>query len=177
MSNLPSDQALRAVISSYPEADADSVQTGMTFLHTAAKIMRHYEDFFAHYGLSAGKFTVMLILQQSLEAALTPSECAKHAGVSRGTISGLLNGLEREGLIFRKLHPEDGRMAKIQLSESGRKLLERLLPDYLKWTAILTSALSEPEKKLFKRIMGKLHTRSAQFCQCRAIKLTSIQPS
>lgn len=134
----------------------------LSFLQIASEVLKNYEAFFARYGLSAGKLTILILLQRELEAGLTPSECADHAGVSRGTITGLLDGLERQGLIKREPHPTDGRMMRIHLSEAGLNLLETVLPEHFERTAELMSALSEAERQTLKGLINKLQTQMSQ---------------
>ena len=159
MSNLPFKSVLQSLIADLPNdlnIDLNSVWAAIVLLQTSAQLMKRYEHFFERYDLSSGRFTVLLVLYQSLEPTLTPTECAERAGVSRGTVSGLLNRLDRQGLIVRTLHPEDGRMISIQLSEAGSQLMKEVLPEYLKWAATLIARLDLAEKDSLRELMVKL---------------------
>ena len=45
------------------------------------------------FGLSVGRFSLLMILHRYSESELTPSDLAQRAGVTRATVTGLLDGL------------------------------------------------------------------------------------
>jgi DNA-binding MarR family transcriptional regulator len=153
---LPNSQALLNLASRYPELDVASVETCLAFLNTTADVFEALDTHFARYGLSMGKFTVLMQLLQAGEQGLTPSECAERAGVTRGTITGLLDGLERSGWVRRQPHPADRRMLTVQFTQKGQQLVSEMLPDHFCRTTGLMANLSEAEKKTFIELLAKL---------------------
>lgn len=153
---LPNNQILLNLASRYPELDMASVQTCLAFLNTTADVYEALDTHFARYGLSMGKFTLLMQLLQAGEPGLTPSECAERAGVTRGTITGLLDGLERDGLVKRRPHPADRRMLSVQLTEKGQQLLDKMLPDHFCRTTGLMANLTDAEKKTLIELLAKL---------------------
>ncbi len=79
----------------------------------------------APYGLSEGRFIVLFLLHGA-GGTLPPHELAERAGVTRATISGLIDGLQREGLLQRRSDAEDGRRLQIVLTTQGKCLAETL---------------------------------------------------
>ena len=154
--DLPDYQTLLHLAKYYPELDITSVQTCLAFLNATADVYQAFDAHFARYGLSMGKFTILMQLLQAGEQGLTPSECAERAGVTRGTITGLLDGLERDGLVKRQPHPADRRMLTIQLTPKGKQLLEQMLPDHFCRTTNLMTNLSDAEKKTLIELLAKL---------------------
>ena len=149
-------QTLQTLASCYPELDIDSVETCLAFLRATADVQAALDTHFARYGLSMGKFTLLMQLLQADEQGLTPSECAERAGVTRATITGLLDGLEREGLVKRQPCPSDRRMLSVQLTDEGRVLLSAMLPDHFCRTTGLMSHLTTTEKKTLIELLQKL---------------------
>ncbi len=72
----------------------------------------------APHGLSEGRFIVLFLLHGA-GGTLPPHELAERAGVTRATISGLIDGLQREGLLQRRSDAEDGRRLQIVLTTQG----------------------------------------------------------
>lgn len=140
----------------YPELDIAAVETCLTFLHTTADVYQAIDAHFARYSLSKGKFTLLMQLFQADEKGLTPSECAERAGVTKATITGLLDGLERDGLVKRFPDSEDRRMLRLQLTEQGRDLLSRMLPDHFCRTTNLMANLTDSEKKTLIKLLNKV---------------------
>src|SRR6266699_1966756 len=82
-------------------------ETYLYFLRIASDILAQQQAFFGRYDLSEGKLVVLQLVRQAPQHRLTPSALAEAAGVTRGTMTGLLAGLERSGLVKRTQHPED----------------------------------------------------------------------
>jgi DNA-binding MarR family transcriptional regulator len=110
---------------------------------------------FRPYGLSTGTFNVLMILEGAPEP-LCPWEIGERLLVTRGTVTGLLDSLERAGLITRSRHPEDRRMLLIELTEAGRALLRRVWVDHFPAEKTMTAPLSQREKETLIRLLGKL---------------------
>jgi DNA-binding MarR family transcriptional regulator len=87
---------------------------------------------------------------------IPPSEFAERANVTRATITGLLDGLEREGLVQRQPHPKDRRMLVVHLTHQGRELMQNILPEHFCRTKKLMETLTAAEKKNLVRLLQKL---------------------
>lgn len=138
----------------YPDLDVESAETCLAFLRAAADVQIALDTHFARHDLSIGKFT--LLMQLFTGDGLTPSECATRSGVTRATITGLLDGLERDGLLERHSNPGDRRMLKIHLTDQGRTLLEQMLPDHFCRVTGLMAHLTSTEKQTLIQLLQKL---------------------
>lgn len=154
--SFPDQQAILNLAKRYPELDIASVETCLAFLNTTADVYQALDVHFAHYDLSMGKFTILMQLLQADEQGLTPSECAEKCGVTRATITGLLDGLERKELVIRKPYPSDRRMLSIYLTDKGRQLLSQMLPDHFCRTTNLMANLTDTEKKTLIELLIKV---------------------
>jgi DNA-binding MarR family transcriptional regulator len=132
------------LVSQISEADTDSIETYLYFLWVAGDIFAQQQAFFGRYDLSEGKLVVLQLLHQAPQSRLTPTALAEAANVTRGTMTGLLAGLERSGLVKRTQHPEDGRMFSIEPTEQAFDLLERILPESVQHIEAL---MSPPARK------------------------------
>lgn len=146
--------ALQSLAQRYAELDVDSVEACLAFLRATADVQVALDTHFARYGLSMGKFT--LLMQLSQVDGLTPSDCAERSGVTRATITGLLDGLEREELVERRPCPDDRRMLRIHLTKKGRNLLNQMLPDHFCRTTGLMANLTATEKKTLIKLLKKV---------------------
>lgn len=149
-------QTLQNLANSYPELDIASVETCLAFLNTTADVYAALSAHFARYNLSMGKFTLLMQLLQADKQELTPSECAERTGVTRATVTGLLDGLERDKLVIRQPYPADRRMLSVQLTDKGRELLSQMLPDHFCRTTNLMAHLTEAEKKTLIKLLAKV---------------------
>ncbi|MGB7375574.1 MAG: MarR family transcriptional regulator [Rivularia sp. (in: cyanobacteria)] len=152
----PIQTALAQLAQKYPELDISSVEACLTFLDTSTEVQQAFDAHFARYNLSMGKFTLLIQLFVASEKGLTPSQFAERANVTRATITGLLDGLEREDLVQRQPYPEDRRKLTIVLTDKGRELISKMLPDHFCRTTNMMSNLTATEKKTFIKLLGKL---------------------
>lgn len=156
--SIPNRQTIEQLAQQFPEVDLASVETCLAFLDTTADVYSALEIHFARHGLSVGKFTLLMQLFVAGEQGLTPSEFAERAGVTRATITGLLDGLERENLVQRQPHPADRRMLTIHLTDKGRELISNLLPDHFCRTTNMMAHLTTAEKKTLIELLCKLRS-------------------
>jgi DNA-binding MarR family transcriptional regulator len=154
LKQLPKHEALQKATADYPGADVSAVETCLALLHIAGEVEAAYGAHFARHGLSQARFIVLMELQR--EGNLRPAELAEHTGVTRATMTGLLDGLEKEGLILRRAHAEDGRMWSVRLSAKGRQRLEGVLPDHYRRTAALMTGLSTEERQHLTELLTKV---------------------
>jgi DNA-binding MarR family transcriptional regulator len=153
---LPRHQLFLDLVRQVSEADIPSVETYVYFLRVAGDIFAQQQAFFERYELSEGKLAVLLLLRQAPQSRLTPSALAEAAGVTRGTMTGLLAGLERSGLVKRTQHPEDGRMLSIELTEPVLDLFERLLPERITRIVAFMSSFTQEEQQQLRALLEKM---------------------
>jgi DNA-binding MarR family transcriptional regulator len=155
MQLFPGQEAFQALERDFPDFDLESVETCLVFLNATAEVYATFDAHFERYGLSAGKFTILMQLYTA-KRDMPPSEFANRANVTRATITGLLDRLEREELVERKAHPSDRRMLTIHLTDKGEALIEGILPDHFCRTKELMASLTTSEKKTFVKLLRKL---------------------
>ena len=160
MQVFPEQEAFQALERDFPDFDLESVEICLEFLNTTAEVYAAFDAHFDRYGLSAGKFTILMQLYTAKQD-MSPSEFANRANVTRATITGLLDRLEREELIERKAHPNDRRMLTVHLTERGKVLIERILPDHFCRTRGLMANLTALEKKTLTQLLKKLRSSTS----------------
>ena len=155
--DLPKYEAIEQRSKRYPQVDAGAVQSFLVLLRVASDVLEAFEQFLARHGMSQGRFSVLMLLNRDPDQPLSPSDLANKCGVTRATMTGLLDGLERERLIKREADRNDRRMLLIQLTTKGRKVLDGMLPDYYHRIALLMQDLSNNEKHQLVELLGKVN--------------------
>ncbi|MBS1691479.1 MAG: MarR family transcriptional regulator [Actinobacteria bacterium] len=67
---------------------------------------------------------------------------AEEVGVSRSTLSGVLNTLERRGLVRRRPHESEGRLVLVSNTATGEELMNELFPKFNAEEAFVVESLS-----------------------------------
>jgi DNA-binding MarR family transcriptional regulator len=160
----PRQQLLCDLARQVPNADFPSIETYSSLAQVASGLLAQQQAFLVRYELSEGKFIVLQLLRQAPQSRLTPSALAQAAGVTRGTMTGLLAGLERSGLVKRTRHPEDGRMAHIELTEQALELFERVLPERVSRIMGFMSALTADEQHQLLALLEKMERSLPALC-------------
>lgn len=137
-------------------SDAQGVRLCFQVLSLAAAIDRDCAALLAPHGLSEGRFVLLFLLDAAGEGGLAPKDLAQRAGISRATVTGLLDGLAHEGLVLRLPDAQDRRALRIQLTPRGRALARPLLARHGRWIASLFSALNDRERQQLARLLDKV---------------------
>jgi DNA-binding MarR family transcriptional regulator len=157
--DLPKYESIRQQSERYPQIDPRAVEAFLVLWRTATDTLSAFECFLGKHGMSQGKFTVLMILNRNPEQGVNPSELADRAGVTRATMTGLLEGLEREKLISRQGDRVDRRRAVVRLTPAARTMLDGLLPDYFSQLHLLMTDLSEGDKEQLTELLMRISSR------------------
>ncbi|MEN4918044.1 MarR family transcriptional regulator [Achromobacter spanius] len=105
--------------------------------------------------LSEGKF-VLLFLLHGQPDGLPPHELAERAGVTRATITGLVDGLERDGYVLRQSGQADRRKIAVMLTAKGKTAAARLFKEHTAWIGSLFAGLSGAEQRQLGDLLAKV---------------------
>lgn len=167
--NLPRYECLLEASREFPDLDPSATEVFLHLLRAGDEAFRIVDSDLAQHELSQGGFGVLMALWGNCqraacaaEKALTPAELAERTGVTRATITGLVDTLERAGLVTRKPHHDDRRMMSVDLTPEGEKLLAAIMPEHFRRMAWLMEPLSERERKTFVNLLGKVMRRAGE---------------
>lgn len=153
----PLQKLINGIGEHFPSDNMNDIHTILVLLRTVRDVQKKVESKYSKFGLTQGKLLLLIILyQHNKDQALTPSEIAEYAGVTRGTITGLIDGLERDQLLRRGTTSVDRRKITIQLMDKGRELVEEVVPYFIKLTHSIFSEFTTEETNELARLTGKL---------------------
>lgn len=159
--NLPELDEILHFAQSFPDIDPPAAHAHLTLLRVSAAAGVFFEQLFSEHSLSGGRFTVMILLYRASKGketrVVSPADLAEAAGVTRATISGLLERLEKDGYITRSARKDDRRMIAVGLTSLGENLLEEVLPLHFKRVALVYNTLSKSEQKQLVHLLGKVN--------------------
>ena len=135
--------------------DVEGIRLCFQTLSLTSAIDHDCAALLAPHGLSQGRF-VLLFLLDSAPDGLAPNTLAERAGVTRATVTGLLDGLVREELIERQASATDRRALCIQLTRKGKRVARAVFEQHGRWIASLFGNLSAPERKQFATLLEKI---------------------
>ncbi len=120
------------------------------------KVTKAYRDEIAHYGLTHGQFFMLVAVME--EEGLLPSELAEKVAQDRPTTTGLLDRLEKDGWIERKLDKRDRRTLRIYLTPHAKKHREAILKLFEETNQKFVSRFSQKEWVQMQSFLGRLES-------------------
>jgi DNA-binding MarR family transcriptional regulator len=165
LKDLPRYECILEAAQRYPDLDPSACEAYLHLLRAGGDAYHVSESNLLARGLSQGRFTVLMLLfdkKQDAPAPLTPADLADRAGVTRATMTGLIDTLERDGLVVRRPDPKDRRMMSVHMTARGEATLRGVLPSHFRIMAALLSPLSETERKTLVRLLNKVARRAVE---------------
>ncbi|MCY9693330.1 MarR family winged helix-turn-helix transcriptional regulator [Paenibacillus alginolyticus] len=137
------------------DVDAQAVLVASRLMAAGAKLGHASEIHFARFGLSTGRYRLLADLEDN-EGEVLPSQLAEHLGITRATVTGLIDTLERDGLVFRRSSSVDGRQKAVILTEQGAKKLHEMAHEHFARLEAMVGLLSIEERSVFLDLLGRV---------------------
>ncbi|HEV7959311.1 MAG TPA: MarR family transcriptional regulator [Acidimicrobiales bacterium] len=147
-------QAERDIRARLDEHDLDfTAMSAVSNIYRAGSAIRNHmeRELLAEYDLSWVAFTVLWVLWiwGEQETGLVAAE----AGITKGTLTGVMKTLQARRLIRRIPHRDDRRRVSIGLSKPGERLIERLFPEFNRHETLAVSSLSDADQLELARLL------------------------
>ncbi|MDQ0049610.1 DNA-binding MarR family transcriptional regulator [Paenibacillus polymyxa] len=138
----------------FPNVDSRSLNTLVLFVQTAHEVYNGVSSRLSEYGLSIGNLKILMPLYL-YDRSLTPSELAEYSGVTRSTVTSVIDKLERDGVI-RRSTLTDRRMTAISLTDEGKQLMTEKIPMFIQLFSDLMNEFTQEDHVLFATLLNKL---------------------
>ncbi len=152
--DLPTQEVLERFAQRYPEADVTAIASFLMLLRVATDLSVALDACLSKHDLLQGRWWVLILLMREVDLTSTPSVLAEKLGITRATMTGLLDGLEQSGLVQRVSAPHDRRSVQIKLTEAGQAKLDTVMPDYYTRLRLCMQGLSESQRNDLQSILG-----------------------
>ena len=164
LKDVPRYDCLHAAAQRFPDLDPSACEVFLQLLRAGDEVSKSQQEYLGQHDISQGRFTVMMLLLRAGGAipcgptglSCSPAELADRAGVTRATMTGLIDTLEKDGYVKREPDPSDRRMMSVQLTPKGEAFMRNLLPGYFRRIARLMGGLDETERRTFVQLLTKI---------------------
>jgi DNA-binding MarR family transcriptional regulator len=101
------------------------------------------------------RFDLMAQLERA-PRGLKMSELSQRMMVTGGNVTGITDGLEKDGLVVREVDPTDRRVFYVKLSADGQRQFRRMAAEHEQWIIELFEGMSVKNKKQLAELLGEL---------------------
>jgi len=143
----------------FPHLDASACYTFLQLLKTGDELLALDNQILSTFGTRHGRFNLLMMLKHCSVGTTTPADLAEKTGVTRATITGLLDGLERDGLVERSPDPGNRRSVQVKLTAAGHEFLEKVRPAYCRWFTSVVEPLNQDERQQLLVLLEKIQIR------------------
>jgi DNA-binding MarR family transcriptional regulator len=101
------------------------------------------------------RFDLMAQLERAPQG-LKMSELSQRMMVTGGNVTGITDGLEKEGLVIRQVDTADRRVFHVKLSAEGQRQFRRMAAEHEQWVIELFEGMSVKHKNQLVELLGEL---------------------
>ncbi|MEV4006284.1 MarR family winged helix-turn-helix transcriptional regulator [Actinomadura sp. NPDC049753] len=124
----------------------DAMMAVSNIYRAAAAIRQHFESSVLRGAdLTWTSFVVLWVVW--IWDDIETRHVAEEAGISKGTLTGVVKTLEGRGLIERGSHATDGRLVLLRLTAEGQELMREMFPAFNAEEAFVVEGLSGEENR------------------------------
>jgi DNA-binding MarR family transcriptional regulator len=145
-------------VSAELKSDVDQVLEAIIYLYTESR--RITKELAKRADLTGPQLTVVKLLEQVGDLSL--SELSDKIRAQNSTVTGIIDRMEREGLVTRERSKEDRRVVHIRLTPKGHTLAKEIPVEPMEIFKGALESLSAQEMRDLMRIMTKVAKRVKQ---------------
>ena len=109
----------------------------------------------ANFATTLPRFDLMAQLER-VPHGLKMSELSQRMMVTGGNVTGITDGLEKEGLVVREVDPADRRVYRVRLTAEGQRQFRRMAGEHEQWVIALFERMSSRDKGQLVALLGEL---------------------
>jgi DNA-binding MarR family transcriptional regulator len=142
----------------YPAASVTATECAMNLVLTADLLQKRIATLLQPFHLTPASGLVLSMLAEAA-SPLPPNEIADRLIISRATVTGLLDSLERRAYIRRRPHPSDRRMILADITEAGRQTASAFRPIVHQQEKEWFGVLGEEEQQQLLSVLHRVQER------------------
>jgi DNA-binding MarR family transcriptional regulator len=147
--------------------DAVPAMRAVTSIMRAQQILLgRLNDLLKPLGLTFPRYEALMLLYFSRRGALPLGKMGVRLQVHRTSVTNIIDGLERSGLVRREPHPTDRRTTLAAITDHGREVA-KLATEALNEYAFATGPLEDAELETLSTILRRVRIAEGDFTDMR----------
>ena len=121
---------------------------------TADALSKEADRLLQEHGLTKAQFDILMLLEhQTADGGADQSSLGRMLVVNRSNVTGLVDRMERDGLVKRTGDPADRRVKRVRMTPKGLNVLRKAEQAYVLRTREVVSALTVGEQETLCRML------------------------
>jgi DNA-binding MarR family transcriptional regulator len=141
----------------YPNSSITATECAMNLVFTADLLVKRIAELLQPFDLTPASGLVLSMLADA-ELPLPPNEIADRLIITRATVTGLIDSLQRREYVQRCPHPSDRRMTLVEITERGREVANAFRPIVHQQEKEWIGALNKQEQQQLIDSLHRLQT-------------------
>ena len=112
----------------------------------------------AKFKMTLPRFDLMAQLERAPQG-LQMGELSRRMLVTGGNVTGIVDQLERVGLIARTEDPADRRVYRVKLTKEGRRLFAQMAAEHEAWIVELLAGIPQREQRALAESLSRLRAQ------------------
>ncbi len=153
--HLPPGGCVAPAIPTELKPDVDQILEAILYLYTESR--RLTKELARSVDLTGPQLTVLKMLEGVGDLSL--SELSERIRAQNSTVTGIIDRMEREGLVTRARSTEDRRVVKIRLTDKGSKIARAIAVEPMEVLRAALAGLTLVEAQSLLKILTKIARR------------------
>ena len=123
--------------------EARAHEAVLSIFVTASLLGKEADRVLQAFGLTQAQFDILMLLRyQTADGAADQTTLGRMLVVNRSNVTGLVDRMERDGLVTRVGDPADRRVKRVRMTPAGARILERAGQAYAARTREIVAGLT-----------------------------------
>lgn len=155
---IPRKEALLELQKTFPDFKPHYIEAIQAMFQLSAELEKAIDQYFIAKKFSRARYLILMILMHCQDKKMSPHDIAEKLNVTRGNMTGLIDGLMKDGYVTKVQCEEDRRQVWIEVTPKARQFLNKIMPDYFKRMSKFMSVMKKEEIELMTELSRKMLT-------------------
>jgi DNA-binding MarR family transcriptional regulator len=139
-------------------------QATIQLLRTSDVLWNSSRVLFNRWDLSVSQFNILNLLSAP-SPGMSQTELGRALIMNRSNVTGLVDRLEKRGLVQRHAVPDDRRAYRVELTAAGQALIEQILPHYYQGVEEVWGTISVKETQHVASLLDQISNQTLKIAE------------
>jgi len=135
-------------------------ETVLNIAFTGTLLTKEGHRILLPFGLTEAQFNILMLLKyHSVDGRINQTNIGNMLLVNRSNITGLVDRMEKAGIVRRIADPEDRRVNYVEMTDEGINVFKKANKAYIERVEEIMSVLSDADYSILCKLLEKVRDR------------------